>query len=351
MSVRFKMSALFLSIPSELIEAWQHIAQPGALHTNNTCIWANQAFVNLFGYFRTEEVIEKSMGEFVSPWSAENPRLGLRGASGRRKDGTLFEIEVITLPLLIDEELVYQSLFRDVTELRSWEGKLLQTERLTAMGKLAGEIAHEINNPLGGILLYANLIKEDIPSSSQTAANLEKIIKLATRCRIIAKGLLNFGRSSSKTYVPVDLNKVVQEMFMLVSDHKLFRQIRTHMQLAHGLPLLMGDKGQIEQVVLNLIINAVEAMNGKGRLHIVTQYLRDSRCVRLIVEDTGPGIPEEILHKIFEPFFTTKRPGRGTGLGLSITHGIVQRHGGRIGVESVTGKGTRFEVTLPLKSN
>lgn len=314
-------------------------------------MWVNPSFLALFGYVRMEGVLGRSMGEFVSPWPSGSPRLGIRNALGRRKNGTSMDLEVVTLPVHVEEGVLYQSLFRDVTELRSWEGKFLQAERLTAMGKLAGEIAHEINNPLGGILLYANLIKEDIPGESQAASNLDKIIKLATRCRIIAKGLLNFGRSSSKTHVPVDLNLVVLEMFNLVSDHKLFREVQTRIRLAQGLPLFMGDKGQIEQVVLNLIINAVEAMNGKGRLEIYTANLKGDRAVRLTVRDTGPGIPGEVLHRIFEPFFTTKRPGRGTGLGLSITHGIVQRHGGQIMVESMPGQGARFDVTLPVKSS
>ncbi len=345
------MNSAIVNLPADLIETWELINQPGALHTEDTCVLPNQAFLNLFGYMRTEEVAGRAMGDFISPWSAGRARLGMREATGRLKNASSIDIEVTTLPLLSEGRTLYQSFIRDITELKTWEGKLLQAERLTAMGKLAGEIAHEINNPLGGILLYANLIKEDIPGDSQMASNLEKIIKLATRCRIIAKGLLNFGRSSSKTFVPVDLNQVVQEMFHLVADHKLFRAVQTHIQLAQDLPLLMGDKGQVEQVVLNLIINAVEAMNGSGRLHIRTRVLTKTNELELIVRDTGPGIPDEVLHKIFEPFFTTKRPGRGTGLGLSITHGIVQRHGGRIGVKGGPGKGACFEVILPLKNS
>ncbi len=345
------MNPVIFKLPPDLVETWELINQPGALHTENICLLPNQAFLSLFGYIRTDEVEGRPMGDFISPWSSGRARLGTREATGRLKNASSIDLEVTTLPLLSEGRTVYQTFIRDVTELKSWEGKLLQAERLTAMGKLAGEIAHEINNPLGGILLYANLIKEDISGDSQAASNLEKIIKLATRCRIIAKGLLNFGRSSSRTFVPVDLNQIVQEMFYLVADHKLFKEVKTHIQLAQDLPLLMGDKGQIEQVVLNLIINAVEAMNGCGSLDIRTRFLEKTNALELIVRDTGPGIPEEVTHKIFEPFFTTKRPGRGTGLGLSITHGIVQRHGGRIGVKSVTGKGTCFEVTLPLKSN
>ena len=267
---------------------------------------------------------------------------------GRRGNAPNLDIEITCLPLLAGDNILYQSLIRNVSEIRSWEDKLLQAERLTAMGRLAGEIAHEINNPLGGILLYANLIREELPQENQAYGNVGKIIKLATRCRIIAKGLLNFGKSSSKSYAPVDLNQVIKEMYSLIEGHHVLRNVDTKMRLKKELPHFMGDKGQIEQVVLNLIINAGEAMDGKGNLVVETDYLEEQRAVCLIVKDTGPGISGENLQRIFEPFFTTKRPGKGTGLGLSITHGIVQRHGGKITVESEPGKGTCFEVKISV---
>ncbi len=339
----------FLS--QEFLEGWERIEQPGIIHTEDTCLLANEPFVSLFGYVRPEDVEGRPMGEFFSPWPSKSPKLGIRNIMGRRRNGTYMDVEVTCLPFLAGSRVLYQSLIRDVTELRSWEGRLLQSERLTAMGRVAGEIAHEINNPLGGILLYANLIKEDIPEDSSVRPNLEKIIKLATRCRIIAKGLLSFGSPSSRTFAPVDLNQTIKEMFSMVEDHRILRDVKVKMDLASDLPHLMGDKGQIEQVVLNLIINAGEAMHGIGELSIETQYLKERKMVQLRVIDSGPGIPEEIQSRIFEPFFTTKRHGRGTGLGLSITLGIVQRHGGKISVESVPGKGACFEVFLPVSGS
>jgi signal transduction histidine kinase len=239
---------------------------------------------------------------------------------------------------------------KDISELKAWEVRMLQAERLAAMGKLAGEIAHEINNPLGGIMLYANLLKEDITPGSPEWKNIKKIIRLASKCRMIAKGLLNFGRSSPKTTESVDLNLVIQEMFSLIEDHKIFARVRSRFNLDTNLPHIMGDKGQIEQVVMNLIINAGEAMKGSGELVVETMCEdRPAKSVVLKVKDTGPGISEDVAQKIFEPFFTTKSPGRGTGLGLSITHGIVQRHGGKINVlPRSEGFGTCFEVVLPL---
>jgi PAS domain S-box-containing protein len=335
-------------IPHELKESWQEIQQPAVIHAKDRLIHANEPFLHLFGYGRLEQVAGRQMGEFISPWSPFHLRMGIREATGRRLGGDTFDIEVICTPLYSEEEPIFSSIIRDLSQRKSWEGKLLQSERLTAMGKLAGEIAHEINNPLGGILLYANLLKEDLVPDHASLTNLNKIIKLATKCRIIAKGLLNFGRSSSRSYMTVDLNQVVREMFGLVEDHKLFKQIDTEFLLSDDLPHLMGDRGQIEQVVLNLVINAGEAMQGKGRLTIETGLLEGQGKVVLRVSDTGPGVPEQIMPRIFEPFFTTKPQGKGTGLGLSITHGIVQRHGGRIEVSNRPEGGAQFEVLLPV---
>ncbi len=336
------------SLPDEIVEAVARISQPALIHTAEKCIFANNAFVELLDYTRPEQMKERFMGEFIAPWHFGHPRMGRREAAGRKRGGGNIDIEISTLPLYMPDVTLYQSIIKDVTEQKHWEGAMLQSERLTAMGRLAGEIAHEINNPLGGILLYANLIHEDLEADSQARANLEKIIKLATRCRIIARGLLNFGRSSSKTYAPVDLNKVIRDMYSLIEDHKILRRVNTAFSLAGNLPHLMGDKGQLEQVVLNLIINAGEAMKGDGVLTVTSSFSHAAKTINIEFEDTGPGIPEEIRTRIFEPFFTTKRPGRGTGLGLSITHGIVQRHGGKINVTGTVGKGTCLELVFPV---
>jgi signal transduction histidine kinase len=337
-------------IAYEIIAAWEDIRQPGAIHSSDECILANDAFASLFGYSRASDLSGRFMGEFLSPWPGSGvPRLGRKEATGRMRDGKRVEVEIVTLPL-DPSEGVFQTLVKDISELKAWEDRMLQAERLTAMGKLAGEIAHEINNPLGGIMLYANLIKEDLPDDSQARKNVEKIVRLASKCRMIAKGLLNFGRSSPKATESVDLNLVIHEMFSLIEDHKIFYKVRCVFRLDQDLSHIMADKGQIEQVVMNLMINAAEAMKGEGEMIVETfNSPPPTRAVILRVKDTGPGIPDEIAQKIFEPFYTTKPPGRGTGLGLSITHGIVQRHGGKINVKPrQNGKGTCFEVCLPL---
>ncbi len=337
-------------LPRPFMEAWERLDQPGAIHDGYSCLMANQPFAAMFGYVRPEDVEGRPMGEFISPWPTTSPRVGTRNVMGRHRNGSSMDLEATCVPFPLGDRILYQSLIRDVTQLRSWEGRLLESERLTAMGRLAGEIAHEINNPLGGILLYANLLREDLEQEGTVRANLEKIIKLATRCRIIAKGLLNFGRSSSKTLSPTDLNQVIRDVFSMVEDHRMFAHVDVEMDLPEKVPHIMADKSQMEQVVLNLIVNAGEAMGGRGMLAISTTHHKERKVVELVVEDSGPGVPEDIRSRIFEPFFTTKRPGKGTGLGLAITLGIVQRHRGQITVESGAGRGSIFRVTLPASS-
>ena len=336
------------ALPDDIVDAIARIPQPALVHTAEKCVFVNAAFVELLGYSRPEQMEDRFMGEFIAPWHFGHPRMGRREAAGKKQSGGTMDIEISTLPLCFSDVTLYQSIIRDITERKHWEGAMLQSERLTAMGRLAGEIAHEINNPLGGILLYANLIHEDLEADSQARANLEKIIKLATRCRIIAKGLLNFGRSSSKSYAPVDLNKVIRDMYSLIADHKILKKVKTEFSLSRTLPHLMGDKGQLEQVVLNIMINAGEAMKGQGALRVNTCFSPETKTINMKFEDTGPGIPEEIRSRVFEPFFTTKQPGRGTGLGLSITHGIVQRHGGKIRISGEVGRSACFELIFPV---
>lgn len=225
------------------------------------------------------------------------------------------------------------------------EANEMTEEKLELMGKLAGEIAHELNNPLGGILLYGNLLKEDLPAESSLHDYVDKIIKLATRGRIIAKTLLGLAHPEEGPREALDLNLLLREMYELVSEYRALRQVEPIWELAPEPVLTRGVRSQIERVILNLIINAGEAMEGRGRLFLRTG--RSAGEVYFEVQDTGPGIPEEIRPRIFEPFFTTKKDGKGTGLGLSISHSIVNRHGGRIEVKNVRPTGALFRVWLP----
>ncbi|MDP2992771.1 MAG: ATP-binding protein, partial [Deltaproteobacteria bacterium] len=237
------------------------------------------------------------------------------------------------------------------SERKRLEKQLLHLERLAAMGKLSAELAHEINNPLGGILMYAKLALEDLPEGDAQAQRLEKISRLATRCRMIVRGLLDFGRGDTAEREWVDINQTILDMFDLIRDHILFRPVRVEMKLGENLPRVWGNRSNLEQVALNMMINAAEAMEGQGTLTIETGYSKEESHLFMYFKDTGPGISKENLNKIFEPFFTTKKRGKGTGLGLSISHGIIQKHGGSIQINSRQGEDTTFIIQLPVGKN
>ncbi len=224
------------------------------------------------------------------------------------------------------------------------------TERLASLGQMAAGVAHEINNPLGGILLYSNLVLEEMDPGDPSRQNLEKIIYQTERCKKIVQNLLDFARTPSGDMTRLSINEVVLTSLNLVKDQSIFHGIEVKTDLAEGLPLVMGDLSRLEEVFLNLFINATDAMGGKGTLTISSR-LSSTGAVKVSIGDTGKGIDKAYLPHIFEPFFTTKDPGQGTGLGLSITYGIIQKHGGFIDVVSEPGRGTTFTITLPPAGN
>jgi len=226
--------------------------------------------------------------------------------------------------------------------------KVMESERLALVGQLAAGVAHEINNPLTGIVTYSQLLLEKNPGEGSTRASLQKIVTQANRCRKIVRGLLDFSRQSKPDERPCNVNTVLQECVSLVANQALFQNIEIVRNLAEDLPLVPMDPSQIQQVFLNLILNAAEATPAEGRLNLTTRMASSGRAVEIEFADTGCGIKEADLERIFEPFFTTKGARRGTGLGLAISYGIVKEHRGSIGVRSTVGKGTTFVVSLPL---
>jgi two-component system, NtrC family, sensor kinase len=224
--------------------------------------------------------------------------------------------------------------------------RITRTERLASLGQMAAGVAHEINNPLGGILLYSNLVLEEMDNGHPGRKNMEKIIYQTDRCKKIVQNLLDFARTPSGDMKPLHINDVLQTSLNLVKDQSMFLGIKVETELAPDLPLIRADQSRMEEVFLNLFINASDAMEGKGTLKIITR-LSSTGAVKISIRDNGKGIDKAYLPHIFEPFFTTKDPGQGTGLGLSITYGIIQKHNGFIDVESEVGKGTTFVVTLP----
>jgi len=229
------------------------------------------------------------------------------------------------------------------------KNQIMKSEKLAMIGRLAAGVAHEINNPLGGILVYSHLLLEDTPGSDPKRANLEKIIRETTRCKDIVRSLLDFARPGEPKIELSSLNETIEGVLSLVEKQVLFHNITIEKDLARNLPRIAFDKSQLQQVFMNIVLNAAEAMDGKGKLTIRTQISVDGSYGEAKFTDTGHGISKENFENLFEPFFTTKKPGEGTGLGLSISYGIVKKHSGKIEVESEVGKGTTFTIKLPLK--
>lgn len=225
--------------------------------------------------------------------------------------------------------------------------QLLHSERLAFVGELSAGIAHELNEPLGRILGFAQLIKKEGLPQARQKDDLERIIKASLFAREIIKKLMLFSRQMPQQVIPMDLNDTVRNILYFIDVRYQSSSIKMEQKLASSLPKIHADPVQISQVVVNLITNAIHAMPGGGKLHIVTQ--RAGSCVKLIVKDTGRGMNPEVRDRIFEPFFTTKPAGQGTGLGLSVAQGIVLAHQGEIKVKSTPGRGSAFEIKLPIK--
>ncbi len=259
------------------------------------------------------------------------------------------------LPYLIDQlqktegELTASNveLKNSIKTLQKTQQQLLQSEKMASVGQLAAGVAHELNNPLGGILIYTSLLLENRARDALETQDLELIKAETERCRNIVRGLLDFSRQTRIEAAIVDVNKILASTLGLVTQQAIFHNINLEKHLDPDLPQVFVDVGQIQQVLLNIILNAVEAMPEKGTLAITTAWDEEKHRVLLRIRDTGTGMPSEVIGKIFEPFFTTKPRGKGTGLGLSIAYGIIQRHKGDILVQSKVGEGSEFTIVLP----
>ena len=235
-------------------------------------------------------------------------------------------------------------------ELEETHLQLVSSEKMASLGKLAAGIAHEINNPLGGILIYSSLLMEDLPPDDPKRHDLERIVQETSRCKEIVKSLLEFARQTEPKKESVDINRAITDGLFFLENQALFHNIRITKRLDPSLPLIIGNAGQLKQVFTNIIINAAEAMRGTGELTITTLSSPNRNSVFVEFTDTGEGIPEENFSRIFEPFFTTKDVGKGTGLGLATSYGIVESHGGKIGVKSKVGEGSTFTMELPVSA-
>ncbi len=236
-------------------------------------------------------------------------------------------------------------LFDDVTQRDRMEEQLTQTEKLTSLGLLAAGVAHEVNTPLAVISNYIQMLAKQMPEGDPRHTIIDKIVKQTFRASEIVNNLLNFSRTGPGELADVDLNRVVEETLSLVAHPLKASQIQVVKQLTEGIPPVRGSANKLQQVFLNLFLNARDAMPSGGMLEVRSAAHNGS--VEVEVADTGNGITREHIHKIFDPFFTTKTSGRGTGLGLSVSYGIIKEHAGKIDVRSTPGRGTSFHVEFP----
>ncbi len=226
--------------------------------------------------------------------------------------------------------------------------KIMESERLAIVGQLAANVAHELNNPLQGIVTYSSLLLEKDICDEPSRKNIEKISIQANRCREIIRSLLDFSRQKKPVKTLTNINTLLRGCVSLVENQAQFHNIEIVKNLDDTLPMIVVDPSQIERVFLNLIINAAEAMHGGGTLTLITCFGLNEKYIEIEVKDTGHGISIENMERIFNPFFTTKEIGHGVGLGLAISYGIVKEHNGEITVESEIGNGAKFLVNLPV---
>jgi two-component system NtrC family sensor kinase len=231
-------------------------------------------------------------------------------------------------------------------DLQDAQQQLIRSEKLASLGKLAAGVAHEINNPLTGVLTFSQLLMEQFPPESQEHQDLRVIVNETVRCRGIVRGLLEFARQTAPAKAAVDVHEIVEEVLRMVTNQELFQNISIYKDYDSGAPQLMVDRDQIKQVVFNIVVNAAEAMGKSGTIRIRSEWNADRALVSLHFIDDGPGIEPEVLNRLFDPFFTTKE--MGTGLGMAISYGIVKAHRGSIEVKSKPGEGCEVIVTLPV---
>jgi two-component system, NtrC family, sensor kinase len=329
----------------------------------------NDMAAELFGY-SVEEAMESLDIRDIYPDQRELEVMkALRSDDyGGRGKLRSYEVEVLhkngePIPINLNASIVYEGdrevatigFFHDQrginrmkAELERTQMQLLQSEKMASLGKLAAGVAHQLNNPLSGITLFTKLVLEEYHLEEGAQKDLSRVMEDAERCRDTVKELLEFARQTKHIRRPHDINRAISRTLFLLENQTLFQNIVIEKDLDPALPPVHSDIQQLNHMFMNIILNAAQAMEGKGRLKIKTISQPEKEQVRIEISDTGPGIPDEILSHIFDPFFTTKQEGEGTGLGLSLVYGIVQNQGGEIKALSVPGEGATFIIDLPI---
>lgn len=334
----------------------------------------NKRGCEVLGY-KEEEIIGKNWFDLCVP---ERVREEVKKVFGRLLAGDLEVSEYYENPILTSdgEERIIAwknailrdkkgnitgtlSSGEDITERKRAEAELIRSEKLASVGQLAAGVAHEVNNPLAGILVYIKLLlkryKEKKLQTKETEKQLEKIGRETERCSRIIKNLLDFSRQTEVKLRPVDINKVIEATFSIIGHQISLENVKTEMDLNRSLPYVLVDFDQIQQALMNVMLNAAQAMPNGGDMKITTSVAKRVKigdsirdAIRIDVSDTGVGISRENMDKLFTPFFTTKEKGKGVGLGLSVVHGIIERHHGKIEIKSNPGAGTTFSIYLGI---
>src|SRR3989339_2158378 len=331
------------------------------ISVDNQIVKVNPAFTKLFGY-KESEVIRKKTDIFAK--NEEESKIisdklfnkeGLKNceAKCKIKSGELIDVELSgsVLRYKYNEVAGVVMIIKDIRERKKYEKEntelqrhLMQSEKMVAVGQLAGGVAHEINNPLGVILGFAQVIARNVKEGDNLYVPLKSIEREAIRCKNLVGDLLTFSRSDKSVMASIDLNSAIRSALSLVEARTKTQNIEIVRSFEENLPKFTANSNQVQQVIINLCNNAIDAMPDGGKIAVKTKKLE--RGVEITISDTGSGIPEEVRRHLFEPFFTTKEVGKGTGLGLSLVYEIIKKHNGTVEVESELNEGTTFRIRL-----
>ena len=310
--------------------------------------------------FYNIDVAKENMSKMRSENFGPPGQLNPTSMNIETKNGEEIPVTLSASIIIIDgKEVGSVGIFTDMREilemrknLEEAHFQLVQSEKIASVGRMAAGVAHEINNPLSGIMIYAELIKKNLSNTgvdnNQNIDDLQEIIDQTLRCKKIVSDLLEFSRQTVGRVTSFSVQELIDKSLNLLINQALFQNVDVIKVIEENMPSVAGDLGQLQQVFTNLFINAADAMEGKGQLKITARFDKIREFFIIKISDTGPGIPNDLKDKIFDIFFTTKPVGKGTGLGLSITKNIIQLHGGSIMVDSKPGKGTVFSIELPM---
>ena len=337
--------------------------------TKGNVLIFNEGMENLTGYTAQEimeqghlssfyniDVAKENMRKMRSDQYGPVGKLNPTSMSITTKTGEEIPVTLTASIITIDDkETGSVGVFTDMREILKMRKdleeahlQLVQSEKIASVGRMAAGVAHEINNPLAGIMIYAELLKEELKDDKQQLKDVQEVIDQTLRCKKIVSELLEFSRQTVGKASSFSLEDMINKTLNILVNQAIFQDIEVSKDIEPDIPEMVGDMGQLQQVFTNLFINAADAMGGKGKLSIKTRYDTDTNQFNILVRDTGPGIPEELRDKIFDIFFTTKPVGKGTGLGLSICKRIVELHGGNLMVECPPDGGTTLIVEFPL---